>query len=280
MKLSVGISPCPNDTFMFDAWIHKRIPGTETIHADFSFLDIQTLNQMALRSELDVTKLSVFTAGLVANQYEILNYGAALGYKNGPLIISKRKIYPDEIPFLKIGIPGINTTAYLLLKLFYNPQQTCKEYLFNDIEDALLDNEIDAGLIIHETRFTFQKKGLQKIVDLGEQWEMKYKLPLPLGVIAIKRSIPTYIKNQLSLLIKNSVHFAFDNPEASVNFIKQHAQETANDVIRQHINLYVNEFSKNLGDAGKKAVKQLLDEGAKLNLLPLTLSDLFFNNEE
>ncbi len=279
MEITVGISPCPNDTFMFEAWYNKRIQETDKIKSDFTFNDIQTLNEYALHAELDVSKLSVLAAGMVTEQYEILPYGAALGYKNGPLIISKKKIYPDEIPHVKIGIPGFNTTAYLLTKLFFNPQQPCYEYFFNEIEEALLDNEIDAGVIIHETRFTFQKKGLQKIVDMGEMWESTYHLPLPLGVIAVRRSLEKEMKNKIATLMKDSVTFAFENPNASVDFIKQHAQETADDVIRQHIHLYVNDFSKNLGSVGTKAIQQLLDAGRKLQLLPLTLSDLFFTHE-
>jgi len=279
MKLNVSISPCPNDTFMFEAWINQRIQYPQHLHFDFHFADIKTLNQWALNNETDITKISVFTAGQILNNYELLTVGSALGYKNGPLIISKKKIYPDEIPYAKIGVPGFNTTANLLLQLFYHPKQASKEYFFNEIEEALLENEIDAGVIIHETRFTYQKKGLQKIADLGEQWEATYQLPLPLGAIAIKRNLPRDIKKTINHILYQSISFAIANPEASMSFIKAHAQETAENVIKQHIDLYVNDFSLNIGSKGKEAVTKLMSEGIQLHLLPSNPLNVFIDEE-
>ncbi len=270
-KLSLSISPCPNDTFMFDAWVNKRLASLSP-DIDLHFDDIKSLNESAMRGEPDVTKLSLFAAGKVNKDYEMLTSGAALGYKNGPLIISKKKIYSDELPFVNFAIPGKNTTANLLLQLFYKPVKNCKEYFFYEIEDAILGNEVDAGVIIHETRFTYQNKGLQKIVDLGEIWEERTKLPLPLGVIAVKRSLPEEIKKSINRIIKESVLFAFGNPDTSLDFIRSHAQETDKDVVRKHIDLYVNEFSVDLGDKGKQAISKLLEEAVKLEMLePLTL---------
>jgi len=279
MKLNVSLSPCPNDTFMFEAWINQRIQYPKQLRFDFHFADIKTLNQGALNNQSDVTKISVFTAGQILEHYELLTAGCALGYKNGPLIISKKKIYPDEIPFAKIGVPGFNTTAYLLLQLFYQPQYDCKEYFFNEIENALLDNEIDVGVIIHETRFTYESKGLRKIADLGEQWEATYHLPLPLGAIAIKRNLPNDIKKTINQLLYRSIDFAFANPEASIPFIKAYAQETSEHVIKQHIDLYVNEFSLNIGSIGKEAVTKLLSEGMRLQLLPFNSLNVFIDEE-
>lgn len=279
MNFRIGLSPCPNDTFMFDAWINARIELPKEHSFDFYFADIKTLNEFAHQNEPDITKISVFTAGQILNNYELLTSGSAIGYKNGPLIISKRKIYPDEIPHAKIGIPGFNTTANLLLQLFYKPSQKPNEYFFNEIEEAILDNEVDAGVIIHETRFTFQSKGLQKIVDLGEKWESAYKLPLPLGAIAIKRKLPCEIKAMLNRLMFQSVQYAFKHPEKSIPLIKLHAQETSDKVIKQHIDLYVNDFSFNINELGKNAIKKMFEEGIRLNLLPNTKQNVFIHEQ-
>lgn len=273
-KLLLSISPCPNDTFMFDAWVNKRLSSLYP-DIDLHFDDIKSLNESAMRGEPDITKLSLFAAGKVNKEYEILTSGAALGYKNGPLIISKKKIYPDELPFVNFAIPGENTTANLLLQLFYKPTKSCKEYFFYQIEDAILYNEVDAGVIIHETRFTYQNKGLQKIVDLGEIWEEKTKLPLPLGVIAVKRSLPEEIKKSIHRTIKESILFAIGNPDASLDFIYSHAQETEKEVVQKHIDLYVNEFSIDLGNKGKQAISKLLEEAIKLKMLEPLTSPLF-----
>ncbi|GAB4449497.1 MAG: 1,4-dihydroxy-6-naphthoate synthase [Bacteroidales bacterium] len=279
MKFHIGLSPCPNDTFMFDAWVNSKIDLPSEHTFDFYFADIKSLNQLASNNEPDVTKISVFAAGQLINEYELLTSGAAIGYKNGPIIISKRKIYPDEIPYAKIGIPGFNTTANLLLQLFYKPFQVPKEYFFNEIEESVLSNEIDAGVIIHETRFTYQKKGLKKIIDLGEKWESVYSFPLPLGVIAVKRSLPKEVKKIINSLMSQSVRYATLYPEQSVEFIKQHAQETADDVIKQHIQLYVNDSSIEINQKGKEAIKKMFDEGVRLHLLPQSTLNIFIDEE-
>lgn len=279
MKFHIGISSCPNDTYMFDAWVNSRIKLPEQHSFDFYFADIKKLNELALKKEPDLTKISIFSAGQLLNDYEFLTSGTTIGYKNGPLIISKRKIYPDEIPYTKIGIPGFNTTANLLLQHFYKPQLLPKEYFFYEIEEAVLSNEVDVGLIIHETRFTYQKKGLQKIVDLGKLWESAYNLPLPLGAIIVKRSLPKDIKIMLNHLMYQSIEHAFKYPEQSVDFIKRHAQETENDVIRQHIELYVNELSLKINEKGKEAIKKMFEVGIKLNLLPQWKQNIFIHEQ-
>jgi 1,4-dihydroxy-6-naphthoate synthase len=274
MKLSLGFSPCPNDTYIFEALVNKRI---ELNHYEFDIeiADVEKLNQQAFEQNLDITKLSFAAYAHVSDKYQILPYGAALGFGNGPLLISKRKIYPDEIPYLKIAIPGAYTTAVLLLKIFWPESKQLKEYLFSDIEEVVLSGEADAGLIIHETRFTYKKRGLLKISDLGEMWEKQTSLPIPLGGIAIKRALPEKIKNDIGLLLKNSLDFANRFPDASLGFIRKNAQETSEEITKQHIQLYVNKFSLDLGEEGKKAILFLLNQGFEKNIIPKFTEPVF-----
>ena len=179
MKLKLGFSTCPNDTFMFDAMVHHKI-DTFGLDFDLHLADIEELNQLSLKGELDITKISYAAYTKVSDKYIFLNSGSALGENNGPILISKRKIYPDEVNNLKIAIPGKNTTANMLLSIAYPEAKSKVEYLFSDIEDVVLSDEVDAGLIIHENRFTYEKKGLKKIIDLGEFWERKTNKPIPL----------------------------------------------------------------------------------------------------
>jgi len=267
MKLSLGFSPCPNDTYIFDALVNKRIELNK-YDFDIEISDVEKLNQQALENNLDITKLSFATYAHVSEKYQILPYGAALGFGNGPLLISKRKIYPDEVPFVKIAIPGAFTTAFLLLKIFWPDSKQIKEYIFSDIEEVVLSGEADAGLIIHETRFTYKKRGLLKISDLGEMWENKTSLPLPLGGIAIKRSLSDKVKNDIGILLKNSLEYANRFPDASLEFIRKNAQETSADITKQHIKLYVNKYSLDLGEEGKKAILHLLNQGFEKNIIP------------
>src|SRR5450759_4201022 len=189
MKLTLGFSPCPNDTFIFDAMVHDRI-DTEGLEFDYFLADVELLNRKALASEVDITKISYHAYAYVAENYMILDSGSALGQGKGPLLISKRRINPADISEVRIAIPGKFTTANLLFSIFW-PEATNKtEYLFSDIEDALLKDKTDAGLIIHETRFTYVQKGLHKIADMGEYWERLTGLPIPLGGVVINRNIP------------------------------------------------------------------------------------------
>ena len=187
-KITLGFSTCPNDTFIFDAMIHHKI-DTESLEFEVVLGDVEELNRKAMNNDLDITKISYNAFSKVANDYLILDAGSALGYKNGPLLISKRKIYQDEINDVKIAIPGFNTTANLLFSIAFSGAKNKKEYLFSDIEEAVLSNEVDAGLIIHENRFTYEKKGLKKIIDFGEYWEKETGLPIPLGGIIVKRNL-------------------------------------------------------------------------------------------
>ena len=188
MKLKLAFSTCPNDTFIFDALVHHKI-DTQGLTFELLLADVEELNNAAFEGQVDITKLSYHAYAYVSDNYTLLDSGSALGNNNGPLLVSKFKIYPDEIEELNIAIPGKYTTANLLLSIAYPNSIYKKEYLFSDIEEVVLSNEMDAGLIIHESRFTYEKKGLIKIIDLGEYWEKKTKLPIPLGGIVVNKKI-------------------------------------------------------------------------------------------
>ncbi len=273
-KISLGFSTCPNDTFIFDALVHHKI-DTEDLDFDVVLADVEELNTKALNNELDVTKISYHAYSKIANNYLLLDSGSALGYKNGPLLISKQKIYPDELNDVKIAIPGLNTTANLLLSIAFPEAKNKKEYLFSDIEDAILDKEVDAGLIIHENRFTYEKKGLKKIIDLGEYWEKETGLPIPLGGIAVNRKLEHDLQLKINRVLKRSVEFAFENPKSAYPYIKQYAQEMDEDVMYKHIKLYVNNFTIDLGEDGKKAIEILYDKAISLGVLPEMNTQIF-----
>lgn len=273
-KLFIGISPCPNDTFIFDALLNNKIEN-ELFDFELIIEDVEDLNKLVLENKLDVSKISFHTYFKINDYYQILNSGAALGFNNGPILISKRKIYPDELQDVKIAIPGKNTTANLLLSIF-NPKITNKvEYLFSDIEEAILTNEIDAGLIIHESRFTYESKGLKKIIDLGEYWQKLTNNPIPLGGIVVNRNLNPQIKHQIDSLIRKSIEYAFANPLESIPFIKKYAQELSSEVIQKHIDLYVNNFSIDLGEKGQGAIKNLFNFAIDKKLYSPFKKDIF-----
>ncbi|TAH03881.1 MAG: 1,4-dihydroxy-6-naphthoate synthase [Sphingobacteriales bacterium] len=274
MRLSIGISPCPNDTFIFDALINGKI-DTEGLEFEVYYDDVETLNNKAFAAELDITKLSYFAFAHVLNKYVLLSAGSALGFGVGPLLISKQENLKVLDANLKIGIPGKFTTANFLLSLAYPTLTNKVETVFSNIEQKLLANEIDLGVIIHENRFTYQDKGLHLVQDLGAFWEQKTALPIPLGGIAIKRTVPNEVKEKVQRVIEKSVAYAFENPKASLAFIRQHAQEMSEEVIYQHINLYVNQYSLNLGEHGKNAIEVLFKQAFKLGLIEEVGEDLF-----
>lgn len=276
MKLTLAISTCPNDTFVFDALVHHKI-DTEGLIFDLHLADVEELNKLALEASVDVTKLSYHAYAYVAKDYLILNAGSALGRGNGPLFVSKKKTYPDEVGDIKVAIPGKHTTAAMLLQLTFPTVKQAKEYLFSDIESAILDNEVDAGVLIHEGRFTYQKKGLQLIADLGERWENRSKQPIPLGNIAIKRSIPLEVREKFDRVLKRSVEFALANPEESNQFVRQYAQEMDEDVMRKHIALFVNQSTVDLGKEGREAVQVFFDAAKEINAIP-QLPEQIFNS--
>ncbi len=273
MKLTIGYSPCPNDCFIFDALIHGKI-DTEGLQFEVLLEDVETLNKKALKGELDITKLSYHAFAYVLENYILLRSGSALGFNCGPLLIQDaRRTMKDLNSNSKIAIPGKLTTANLLLSIAY-PNLTNKvEYLFSDIENAVLSGEVDAGLIIHENRFTYQDRGLKKIMDLGEFWDSLIHAPIPLGGIVIKRNLSNDLQQKVNRLIKKSVGYAFENPESSMDYVKAHAQEMSEEVIKKHIALYVNNFSIDLGETGINAVQLLFNKAKELNLFK-------FNNEK
>jgi len=259
MKLTIGFSPCPNDTFIFDALVNKKI-DTAGLEFDVVLEDVQTLNEWALEEKLDITKISYGVLPLVIKNYALLESGGALGKGVGPLLISKKPLNIDELCDKQIAIPGENTTAHMLFSLAFPDAKNKVFKVFNEIEDAVLKDEVDAGVIIHENRFTYSQKGLHKLIDLGDYWEMKTQLPIPLGGIVARKSLNTEIINKVDKLIRQSVEYSFkNNYEELSDYVKMHAQEMSEHVMRQHIDLYVNNFSVELGNDGRKAVEKLMD---------------------
>jgi 1,4-dihydroxy-6-naphthoate synthase len=281
MKLTLGFSPCPNDTFIFDALIHHKI-DTEGLEFEVSYDDVETLNQKALRGELDITKLSFHAFAYVANQYALLDAGSALGFGVGPLLITKRHFNgendaelqtPDSK--LRVGIPGKYTTANFLLGIAYPHLQNKQELVFSEIESALLNGQIDLGLIIHENRFTYQDKGLIKIVDLGDYWEKLTGCAIPLGGIVINRNLDREVQLKVNRLIRQSVEFAFAHPKSAIDFIRQHAQAMEESVMYKHIELYVNKYSINLGEEGRKAIDTLFKLARERGIIPAIQENLY-----
>jgi len=276
-KLSLGFSPCPNDTFIFDALIHHKI-DTKGLEFDVFFDDVETLNKKALQGELDITKLSFHAFAHVSDKYVLLDAGSALGFGVGPLLISKKAYTPEEVksqPSLSVGIPGNFTTANFLLGIAFPELQHKQELVFSAIEESLLKQELDLGVIIHENRFTYAQKGLHKIMDLGDYWEQQTGMPIPLGGIVINRNIDTEIQHTVNRLIRKSVEYAFEHPEASSDFVRHHAQELDESVRKQHIDLYVNKYSIDLGDLGKKAIRVLFEKGQSAGLISTYAEQLF-----
>jgi 1,4-dihydroxy-6-naphthoate synthase len=258
MKFTLGYSPCPNDTFIFDALVNNKI-NTEGLEFDVMLEDVETLNQWSFDGKLDITKLSYPAFFQNLDKYALLNSGAALGKGVGPLLISKQDIQHStfNIQHSTIALPGQNTTANLLFSFAYPEALNKKFMIFSAIENAVLNGETDLGVIIHENRFTYQQRGLHKVTDLGEYWEEKMNAPIPLGGIAIKRSIDRQISLKIDRLIRKSIEFAFSNYPMITDYVKQHSQEMSESVMRQHIDLYVNDFSIDLGYDGKKAIETL-----------------------
>lgn len=267
MKLRLGFSTCPNDTFMFDAMVHGRV-DTEGLSFELVLADIFHLNQMAWREELDMVKVSYQTYGHLRSRYRLLDAGSALGRGCGPLLISKEPLTVQQLidQQLPVAVPGFNTTAHLLLSYFSPQLQNKKEYIFHDIMPAILRGEAAAGVIIHENRFTYQQHGLRLIQDLGEHWEERTNKPIPLGAILARESLGEEIIGKLNRIMHRSVIHAFANPDEAMPFVRLHAQEMDDAVMKAHIGLYVNDFSVNLGEEGKEAVNTLLQVGESMGL--------------
>jgi len=280
MKVSLAFSPCPNDCFMFDAMVHGRI-DCDGLEFEVTLADIEALNHATFAGEPDVTKLSFHAYAYCADKYVLLDAGSALGRNCGPLLISKRPIDREEVERgqLSIAIPGKYTTANFLCGLAFPAARNKTEVLFSDIEPALLDGRFDAGVIIHENRFTYAAKGLRKIIDLGEFWESETGAPIPLGGIVVKRSLPDEVKRAVNRVMRRSVEYAFAHRDASLPYVRAHAQEMSEQVMYQHIDLYVNEYSVDLGAEGRRAVQVLFDRGRRAGIVPAVQSDVFLERE-
>jgi len=275
MRLSLGFSPCPNDCFMFDAIVHKRIDleGLEFVER---LADVEALNTAAFAGEVDVTKLSYHAYAYCAGNYVLLDAGSALGRNCGPLLISKRAVSQKEVAAgtLRIAIPGRYTTANVLLGLAFPAATNKTAIVFSAIESALLNDEYDAGLIIHENRFTYEAKGLKKIIDLGEFWESETGAPIPLGGIVINRALPEEVKHTVNRVLRRSVEYAFHRA-ASLPYVRAHAQEMSEEVMYKHIDLYVNEYSVDLGADGRRAVELLFERANARSIIPAVKEKLF-----
>ena len=273
MNLTIGFSPCPNDTFIFDALVNKKI-DTGEFYFEPVLEDVQTLNQWAIEGKLDITKLSYGVLPLVLDHYKLLSSGSALGKGVGPLLIANKDAGILNVEEQLIAIPGENTTAHLLFSLKY-PTVKNKVFLrYDAIEDFVLQGK-GLGVIIHENRFTYQDKGLKKITDLGDYWEQETLVPIPLGGIVVRRSFETALQKEVDGLIKKSIEYAFANYPALNEYIRKYSQEMSEDVMRKHIDLYVNNYSIELGESGEKAVLKLMDVYAGINNVLINKSNIF-----
>jgi len=270
--ITLGFSPCPNDCFIFDAMLHGKI-DTEGLTFKVFMEDVETLNQKAFRADLDVTKLSYHAYAHLTKNYQLLNAGSALGNGCGPLLIASSKLQVQS--FTRIAIPGKFTTANFLLLLAFPDAKNKVEMVFSEIEEAVLTGKAAAGLIIHENRFTYEQKGLKKIIDLGEFWETLANAPIPLGGIVIKRKFDNALKKKFDSVLRKSVEYAFANPESSLNFVKANAQEMSEEVMYKHIDLYVNNYSVDLGTEGKRAVQLLFDKAQEIGIINKIEEDIF-----
>ena len=276
MTLTLGFSPCPNDCFMFDAMVHRRI-DLEGLDFDVRMAHIEALNSAAFAGNVDITKLSFHAYAYCADDYVLLDAGSALGRNCGPLLISRRAISPEEVAagHLRIAIPGKYTTANFLLSLAFPHAMNKSECLFSDIEDGVLDGRFDAGLIIHENRFTYADRGLKKIIDLGEFWESETGAAIPLGGIVISRRLPADVRQRVNRVMRHSVEYAFANRDASLPFVRANAQAMSDEVMYKHIDLYVNDYSVDLGVDGRRAVEVLFERARVSGVIPEMKEGLF-----
>ena len=276
MKLTLGFSPCPNDTFIFDALIHHKI-DTEGLDFEVFYDDVETLNHKAFRQDLDITKLSFHAYAYCVQNYVLLDSGCALGYGVGPLVISKHPItdsgtvYTDKT----VAIPGKFTTANFLFSLAFPEVKEKVELVFSDIEEAVLSGKVDLGLIIHENRFTYEQKGLHKVIDLGAFWEEKTGCAIPLGGIVAKRSLDQETKHKINRVLRKSVEYAFANPASGIEFIRSHAQAMEDELMYKHIELYVNKYSVDLGAEGRSAIELMFSKAVGAGVIPEVKEHLF-----
>jgi len=273
--LTLGFSPCPNDTFMFYPLVHALV-DTGGLSYQERLEDVETLNLLALKGELDVTKVSYHALGHIRDEYALLRSGSALGRGCGPLLVAAKEIDPRDMQYMTIAVPGRCTTAMLLLRLFDPRLSNFLVMPFNEIMDAVLDGRADAGVIIHESRFTFQGFGLRSLMDLGEWWERETGLPIPLGGIVARRSLGGETINAIEKALRAGVEYARTHPDEAAQYIREHAQEMSAEVCAAHIGLYVNDFSADLGDEGVRAIRCLMERAEQAGIIPASGMPLFF----
>jgi 1,4-dihydroxy-6-naphthoate synthase len=272
--LSLGFSPCPNDTFMFYPLVHGLVDTTGNTFRE-RLEDVETLNLLALKGELDVTKVSYAALGHIRNEYALLRAGSALGRGCGPLLVAADNIDPRNLAGKLIAVPGRYTTAMLLLRLFDPSLDKFLVLPFNEIMDAVMQGHVDAGVIIHESRFTYQGFGLRKLLDLGEWWEAETGLPIPLGGIVARRSLGGERIAAIERSLKDGVAYARSHPDEAARYICEHAQEMSAEVCAAHIDLYVNDFSADLGAEGERAIHCLLERAERAGIIPASNTSLF-----
>ncbi len=274
--MTLGFSPCPNDTFIFDALIHGKI-DTEGLSFEPVIDDVEALNRRALAGDIDVTKLSYHALAHLTDRYALLNAGSALGRNCGPLLVARELMSPGEINRATIAIPGRMTTANFLLGLAY-PEATHKEeLLFSDIEDAVVAGRFDAGLIIHENRFTYESKGLVRLRDLGEFWEEHTGFAIPLGGIVVNRKVDPQLWPVIDRVLRRSVEYAFSHTADVMPYVRRHAQAMEESVMKAHIDLYVTDFTRDLGAEGRAAVAELFSRGRAAGVVPLNNKQIFID---
>ncbi|MFB6284485.1 MAG: 1,4-dihydroxy-6-naphthoate synthase, partial [Halobacteria archaeon] len=264
--VTLGISPCPNDTYAFDALVNDRIDVGFDV--DVSFHDVATLNELASEGRFDLTKISFNGLSRALDSYGLLRSGAALGEDVGPIVVAREDVSPRHLSNTNVVVPGKLTTANLLLELFDSSIDPAGSRIFSEIMPAVRDGEYDAGLVIHEGRFTYRDYGLKKILDLGRWWGETVDKPVPLGGIAAKRSLDDGLISEVEKGIAKSIRFAMDNPDESREYVLKHAQEMEDEVIERHIDLYVNEYTINMGDEGVEAVKEMYGRGRGSGIVP------------
>lgn len=272
--MQIGLSPCPNDTFIFHAILNGLVNDYEGPGLEACFHDVEKLNHFAIQKKFPVTKISLGIMPLIKNDYRLLGAGAALGWGCGPLVVARRGITLADLGDTTIGIPGRHTTANLLLDSHGGFRGKRKEYVFNEIMPAIADGEINAGIIIHEGRFTYPDWGLDKILDMGEWWEKEFNLPLPLGAIAIRRDVNWQIAQAIENGIRSSLQYGWRHPDDSKEFVAAYAQELDEKIRDAHIRTFVTEHSLNLGETGRNAIRVLLGGVPATNH-----DDLFFNQK-
>jgi len=272
--LTLGFSPCPNDTFIFDAMIHGKV-DTEGLQFEVVLEDVEALNRRAFAGDIAITKLSYHAYAWLTERYVLLDAGSALGNNCGPLLVARAPLDEAQINAGPIAIPGKMTTANFLLGLAYPDAQNKVETLFSDIEDAVLRGDAAAGLIIHENRFTYQQKGLVKLTDLGEYWETATGLPIPLGGIVVRRNLPIDIQQKINRVLRRSVEYAFAHPHDVMPYVRAHAQAMDDAVMRAHIGLYVTDYTIDLGEAGRRAVAELFRQAREKMLIPVISPAIF-----